>query len=386
MIDKFKFGSGLIRYIKGTPIASPKPKFKYIRPTTTPAATPQELTAVAKDYYSILGVRRSASFRDIKQAYYTLAKEFHPDLQRSGMENLPDEAKFKEITEAYEALMSEQKKGDSVISLNPELYKNVGTDRRRSIASAWNTVNELNYEDVILSISFKEAAEGSRREIKLPIGTKCEKCSAWGTFPPMDSEGSCNICQGTGKQTLQTESGTLWMTCKFCKGSRVTPQKSICPKCHGKGIILKPHPLMIHIPKGSKHRDIIKARIPGNQRSINIILNIQDVDRFQRNGLNIHTTEEVTLTQAILGANIPIKGINGVFNVHIPPGTQPDAEIRVPGKGVWDASTQEFGQHIVKVKIRIPTQITSRQRHLLKELEVSMQENSSNKVDSPFSR
>ncbi|XP_062542466.1 chaperone protein DnaJ-like [Armigeres subalbatus] len=390
MIDKFKLGSGLIRYIRGVPSAPAKPKFKFIQPSSatskTPAPHAQQSTAVAKDYHSILGVKRSASFREIKQAYYSLAKESHPDLQHAGTNarELVDEAKFKEITEAYEALMSEQKKGDSVIALNPELYRNVTRERHKTLSSSWRTINELNYEDVVLTISFKEAIEGGRREVKLPIGSKCDKCSAWGSFPPVDKEGLCKVCQGTGRQTLQTENGTLWMTCKFCKGLRTTPQKLICPKCHGKGITLKPIPLMVNIPKTSKNRDIIKCRIPGHQRSINIILNVQDVDRFQRDGLNIASTEQITLTQAILGANVPIKGINGVFNVHVPPGTQPDTEIRIPGKGVWDLSTQERGQHIVRIKIRIPTEVTPRQRHLLKELDATMQEE--NKLDSPFLR
>lgn len=266
-----------------------------------------------------------------------------------------------------------------------EILRNVTRERHKTIASTWNTVNELNYKDVILSISFKEAFEGSRREVKLPIGTKCDKCSAWGSFPPLDREGFCKVCQGTGKQTLQTENGTLWMTCKFCKGIRTAPQKLVCPKCLGKGVTLKPHPVTVHIPKGSKNRDVIKVRVQGHQRSVNIILNVQDVDRFHRDGLNIHSTEQISLTQAILGANISIKGINGTFNVHIPPGTQPDAEIRIPGKGVWDLSSQQRGQHIVTVKIRIPTKVTTRQRQLLAELDASLREGHE-KEDSPFSR
>lgn len=126
MIDKFKLGSGLIRYIRGVPSVPAKPKFKYIQPSKAPVPRGvQQCTAVAKDYYSILGVKPSSSFREIKQAYYSLAKESHPDLQHSGpnARTQADEAKFKEITEAYEALMSEQKKGDSVIALNPELYR-----------------------------------------------------------------------------------------------------------------------------------------------------------------------------------------------------------------------------------------------------------------------
>lgn len=387
MIDKFKLGSGLIRIIRGAGAVQPppaKPKFKYIAPSRNPSAAQrlaEQPSAVAKDYYSVLGVKRSASFREIKQAYYTLAKEFHPDLRRSSWEDedseadshgTVDEAKFKEITEAYEALMAEQKKGDSVVALNPELYRNVSQERRKSIATSWNAINELNYEDVVLSISFKEAAEGGRREIKLPLGAKCDKCSAWGSFPPLDSDGYCKVCHGTGRQTLQTESGTLSMTCKFCKGARVAPQKQICPKCQGKGITLKPHPLMINIPKNAKQNEVIKVRIPNHHRSINIILNIQDVHHFARSGLNVHTTEEISITQAILGANIPIKGINGTFNVHVPPGTQPDAEIRVPGKGIWDISTQERGQHILKLRVRIPSKLSTRQRHLLKELDATL--------------
>lgn len=385
-MEKFKLGSGLFRILRGaqTPAAPAKSKFKYIppaKPSSAPATKRTEPTAVAKDFYSILGVSRSASFREIKQAYYTLAKEFHPDVQSS------DEARFKEITEAYEALMHEHKAGDSVIALNPELYRNIPHERRKSIANNWNTINELNYEDVVLSVSFKEAAEGGRREVKLPIGMKCDKCSAWGSFPALDGEGFCKVCQGTGRQMLQTESGSLWMTCKFCQGGRVSPQKLICPKCHGKGITLKPQPIMITIPKDSKNREVIKARIPGHQRSVNIILNIQDLDRFHRDGLNIHSVEEITLTQAILGANLPIRGINGQFNVHIPPGTQPDTEIRVTGKGVWDIATQEHGQHILKLKVIIPTKVTTRQRHLLKELEASLKESeNSESTNSPISR
>ncbi|XP_055592492.1 dnaJ homolog subfamily A member 3, mitochondrial-like [Uranotaenia lowii] len=382
MIDKFKLGSGLMRIIGRATTPPAKPKFRYIparSDITQPVKTHDQKPVEQKDYYSVLGVSHMSSFQDIKQAYYKLAKEYHPDMIHrtdgdSGVEKTAihisdaDEAKFQEITEAYEALMSEYKKCDSLVPLNPELYKTVTQVRRKSIASAWNTVNELNYEDVILKISFKEATEGSRREIKLPIGSKCENCSAWGSFPPVDSEGLCKVCQGSGKQTIQTESGPLHMVCRFCKGARVSTHQHICNRCNGKGIVLKPCPVQVLIPKGSKNRDVLKARIPGHKRTVNVILNVHDIDRFKREGINIRSTEEITLTEAVLGANIPVKGIDGTFNVHVPPGTQPGTEIRVPAKGLFDLSSQEKGYHLIRIKINIPTHISASQRKLLQEL------------------
>lgn len=350
-----------------------------------------------KDYYKILGVEKSANQDDVKRAFRKLAHEHHPD--KGG-----DEAKFKEINEAYQVLGDEQKRKqydqfgsaafDGSGGGNPfggggfpggfdfnfggagfedlgdilgGMFGGGGGGGRGRSAHGENI-------EVGIRLSFKEAVFGVEKEIPLTRNSTCERCA--GTMAePGSSMKKCGTCDGKGFRivTQRTLLGAMQMkaACDDCHGTGEKPEKP-CTNCHGKGVIHGRTTVRVDIPAGVD--DGVTVRVRGEGESIGSIgekgdlyLRIRvDADpRFEREGSTIYVKKNIGFTQAALGDTVDVETVDGKVEVKIPQGTQSGDELRLRGKGV--PSGRSRGDQIVIIQVVTPTKIDKKTQELLRE-------------------
>jgi molecular chaperone DnaJ len=358
---------------------------------------------MAKDFYKILGVSKSASKDEIKSAYKKLAKEYHPDLNKD-----PSAAeKFKEINEAASILGDDEKRkqydqhGEDAFKYagaggQGGQYRNYdfsgfdfssfGGDfdsifdmftggmggRRRN-----NNGRDLAYE---LSISLKEAADGVKKKIKVTKNDVCEECDGAGGTDVKD----CPTCRGTGsvREVRRTPFGVFQTTttCRECEGSGETFKES-CKHCEGTGRTRSTKTLEVNIPAGIM--DNSRLRISGEGEAgyrgatpgdLYIIVHIEEDEHFERQGDDLLTEVEVNFTQAALGDKLKLETLSGNSTLRVPPGTQPGDIIRLKGEGMKRMHGFGRGDLLVKIKVTIPKNLDKKQEKLLKELQDSISE------------
>ena len=357
-----------------------------------------------QDYYEILSVSKDASGDEIKKAYRKLAMKYHPDRNPGDKEA---ENKFKEINEAYEVLKDEQKRaaydrygheafkqGAGMGGGNPfggfefnfggggfsdvfsDIFSEFMGGGRRSSASANSMAEDgadLRYN---LDISLEEAFNGLEKEIKIPTTEVCEACHGYGTAdgkePPV-----CPTCHGSGK-IRRTQGGFFIMesTCPKCQGKgRLV--KDTCKECGGHGVKPKEKILKIKIPAGVE--DGTRMRIsgegqPGLHGGVNgdlyVFISIKDHKLYSREGANLYVQIPVSMTCAALGGKVELPSIDGQkIEVEIPAGTQNDHVSKIAGQGMTIIRSQRRGDLFVKIRVEIPTNLNARQKELLEEFQ-----------------
>ena len=351
--------------------------------------------AEKRDYYEVLGVKKSASKDEIKSAYRKLAKTYHPDNKETG-----DEAKFKEIQEAYDILYDDQKRsaydqfGHAAFEQaggNPGAnpfqgggFSGFGADlgdifnsffgggRRRDV----NPTAPRRGDDTIqrIKINFMDAINGRDVEINAEVDEKCPTCGGTGAKTPNDVQ-ICSNCQGRGYVNVRRQSlfGSITSqeTCSACGGSGKTI-KNRCADCGGKGYIHKKKIIKVHIPAGIKPGQQVISRGNG-ERGINggpngdlyIEILVKPHDYFVREGNDIQLVVPVDFVDACLGCKLDIPTVYGDVTLTIPAGSQPGQVLRMKGCGVKDLKTGKPGDQYVKLDIRVPTTINRKQKEAL---------------------
>lgn len=374
------------------------------------------------DYYDILGVRRDASPEEIKRAFRQLAQKYHPDKPGG------DAEKFKQINEAYQVLSDPEKRkmydqyGQTFEQARArggfsgfesfrdwinwaEVMKDFSTQDRSTFEEdlGFGDLGDLFSDffsvggfgsrqaratrervgrdiEIELSIDFKESVFGAEREILLEKFIVCPRCSGSGVEPGSKYV-NCTRCHGRGQisQERSTFFGTFRTVtvCPVCQGQGKLPEKK-CKQCHGQGRIKGQKKLKIKIPAGVQDGGVIKffgqgdAPIATGQRGRNgdlyVHIHVKPSKEFKREGYNILSEAEISISQAVLGDKIEIKTIDGLVNLKIPPGTQSGQVFKLKNKGVPYLHSQERGDHLVKVNIKIPKHLNKRQRELLEKL------------------
>lgn len=358
-----------------------------------------------RDYYQVLGVDKGASSDEIKRAYRKLANQYHPD-KESG-----DEAKFKEISEAYEVLGDAQKRqqydqfghagyqsaasGGGAGGFNPfgagfgggqqvefdledldlgDIFGSFfgGGGRRRQQAQATRGRDV----ETTVTIEFEEAVFGTERTVTLDLEDTCSRCG--GTMSePGSSTTTCQTCGGQGQvmQVQRTVLGSIQhaTVCPECHGKGQVPEKP-CSQCRGKGTKRSKHEMAVKIPAGISDGATIRLRSRGEavaggaKGDLYVHVNVRPSKQFERRGHDIHSTAEIDMVDAALGTEIEIPTVDGNKKLKIPAGTQPDQTFRLSGHGVPRGRGDTRGDHLVTVKVSVPKKLSHKHKELLQEL------------------
>ena len=348
-----------------------------------------------RDYYETLGINREASPDDLKKAFRHLARKYHPDLNKGSKEA---EEKFKEINEAYQVLSDPQKKAqydrggqveftpEDTAGYRPPSYEDLfrdyglgdifnafsgGSRRMRQRAGA-----DLRYD---IEISLADAFTGTKYTVSVPHDSECSACQGTGAEPGHIRD--CPTCQGTGEIRSPRKVGNRNMMsiaqCPDCGGSgRIIDLP--CRTCGGSGATRKMRRIEVTIPKGVEDGQFLRVAgegEPGENHGppgdLYAVVHIKKNDVFERHGPDLQTTAMVGLAIALLGGEITVPTITGSAALKIPRGTQSHTLFRLRGQGMPSLNSGSRGDELVKVIVKIPANLTSKQEQLMKEAFVS---------------
>lgn len=352
-----------------------------------------------RDYYEVLGLKKGASKDDIKSAYRKLAKKYHPDINKEP----GAEEKFKEVQEAYDVLFDDNKR---------QMYDQFGMaafEQGASTGGAGNPFSgsgfsgqgfgDINLNDIFSSffgggsrqrqssgpqrgddslmrvrIGFMDAILGKKITIPVSYDETCEKCHGSGAKTPNDIH-TCSRCGGTGY--IRTQQRTLFgmmenqSVCPECGGTgKVVTDK--CPECGGKGYKHVKRDVEVNVPAGINAGQQIRlkgkggrGRLGGENGDLYVEIVISPHEHFKRDGNDIHIEIPISFVDACLGVTIDVPTVYGEVEVKIPEGTQPNALLRLKGRGIKDMRKGTPGDEYIHVKIETPSKLTKEQKELL---------------------
>lgn len=352
---------------------------------------------MARDYYEILGVSRNADKDEIKRAYRRLARKYHPDVNKED----GAEERFKEINRAYEVLSEPEVRArydrfgeagvgtaagsgfqdfgdfggfaDIFESFFSGFSGGMGqTSRRRSGPVRGDDLR------LDLKLDFREAVFGGDKEIRINHLETCSTCGGTGAKPGT-SPVSCSTCSGSGQVRRATRtpfgSFTQVSVCPTCNGSgQVIEQK--CDVCGGSGQKQETKKLKISIPAGVDNGTRLRVSGEGDAGKrggppgdLYVYLFVSEDAEFKRDGINILSEIKISYLQAILGCRLNVNTVDGPQEVTIAPGTQPDTVITLDNRGVPRLGNPvSRGDHLITVRIQIPTKVSNEERELLEKL------------------
>lgn len=176
----------------------------------------------------------------------------------------------------------------------------------------------------------------------------------------------CNFCKGSGYTVKMSGTNRIDVSCKMCKGTRYT-HRCQCADCGDRGTITVNEPVHVRVPAGTADKDVLKAKHPVTGRALRVHVHITDSEQFRRRGYDVYSDVHVPFTMAILGGPLTVPGVyGGETHIKVPAGTQSDTHIRLVGKGIRkDNQIQGHGDHVLVVKIRVPQNLSERQKALL---------------------
>jgi molecular chaperone DnaJ len=350
------------------------------------------MATAERDYYEVLGVRRDADEIAIKKAFRRLARELHPDVSEA-----PDaEERFKEAVEAYEVLSKTETR---------ELYDRFGHAGLRSGGFRPTSFDFGNLADIFsaffgddllssrrrssgrgadiaadVAIDLVDAAAGTKRDVPYRAAVPCVRCDATGVEPGTEVT-TCPTCNGMGRVQHISRSafGEFIRTvgCPDCGGDGRLVRHP-CPECQGSGQRLEDRTLEVEIPPGI--HDGQRIRLSGEGHSgirggragdVYVRVRVRPDPRFVREGDDIFSTVDLTMTQAALGARVGIPTLDGETELEFSPGTQPGEVVVLRGRGMPVLQGFGRGDQRVLVNVAVPRRLTDEQRDLLEHFDES---------------
>lgn len=356
---------------------------------------------MAASYYERLGLSRDASPEEIKKAYRQVALKYHPDRNDGSKEA---EARFKEVTEAYEVLRDPNKR---------ERYDRYGAEglRGRPGAGGFDFSDALNVfirdfgggfsgsfgglEDlfggrrrrnepvqgkrlqITLPLTLSEVRSGVSKTIQVAVLDLCPHCRGSGVRDG-GRPSACPTCRGSGEERRVERSvfGQFVSVgpCSRCRGQGqvITDQ---CRTCHGEGRTRKTRKVQVRVPPGVSAENFITMRGEGNagprggpRGDIMVLLDVKEDPRFRREGNDLITELPVTFSQAALGARVTVPTVDGEAEIDVPPGTQSGTVIPVRHEGIPDVNGRGHGDLLVQVAVWVPTHLTPEQEKIVRAL------------------
>jgi molecular chaperone DnaJ len=351
-----------------------------------------------RDYYEVLGVGKDASADEIKKAFRKAAIEHHPD--RGG-----DEAKFKEINEAYEVLKDSEKRkrydqfGHAGVGGNGGSPFGGGFDGQNvnfdfgdmGLGDIFNSFfgggggfggggrqqRQSRGRDVeaAVEISFEEAVFGTEVDFSLNLDDECEHCKGTTVEPGYELK-TCDQCQGSGQvvTVMRTIFGNIQQAtvCPKCKGSGKIPEKE-CTVCKGKGVQSKKQKIELKIPAGIDDGATIRLREHGEaiangpNGDLYVNVRVKPHKKFTREGDLILSEEHVGMVEAALGTEIDVETVDGPVRMKVPAGTQSGSDFKLSNHGVPHIKGSTRGAHIVTLIVDTPTKLSKEQKQILEQ-------------------
>lgn len=357
-----------------------------------------------RDYYEILGIKKSASLDEIKKTYRTLALRHHPDRVVHEQKKEAEE-KFKEISEAY-AVLSDSKKralydqyghagidqkyayedifkgadfgsvfqgmGDFGLGggLFDEIFGDLGFDISGTRTRRGTRSRRGRDLQIAAEITLEEAASGTENTITLPRYEVCEVCGGSGAKPGT-KKSTCSACRGSGRNVVSNGFFQVAQTCTQCHGEGSVIQTP-CTQCRGQGRSKVTRKIKVKIPPGVDTGSNLRVRGEGEAGSsgrgdLYVVIQIHPHPVFQRHGVDILTEITISLSAAVLGAEVSVPTLAGKVSMTIPAGTQAGKVFRLKNKGIPSLHTRGAGDELIKVNVEIPTRLSSEQRKIFEE-------------------
>ena len=355
---------------------------------------------MAKDYYKTLNVEKGASKDDVKKAFRKLAAQYHPD-KKTG-----DEAKFKEISEAYSVLHDEKKRAEYDAYGHSFQGAGGGGGQGQGFGgfdfSGFQQANGQGFDindifenfgdmfgggggqrqargrdiSIDINLAFKDSIFGVTRKVLITKNSTCANCEGTGGKPGTEMS-TCTICNGQGRvrETRQSIMGTFQTVkvCDTCQGSGKVPKEK-CGHCAGIGVRRQEEEIEIKIPAGIQDGEVIRmtARgeaIPGGQSGdLYIKLHVDKDPAVKREGNNLVAELPVKLTDALLGQEYAVATLDGSVTIKVPSGVRHGELLRIKDKGVPHSSGNGRGDYLVRISIETPSKLSKKVKKLVEEL------------------
>jgi molecular chaperone DnaJ len=344
-----------------------------------------------RDYYEVLGVSRSATEQELKSAYRRLAVRYHPDKNPGDTEA---EERFKEAAEAYSVLSNPEQR---------QRYDRLGHAGVSGAAGGanWGAAGFGGLEDLLseifgfgdvfgaggrggrtanrgadlrydLEITLEQAAEGMTAKLKIPRLETCATCTGQGTADGSPPD-TCPTCRGTGQVRFQQGFFSVARTCGHCRGTGKVVA-SPCADCRGAGRVEQHKEVEARIPAGVETGSRLRLQGEGEagpnggpNGDLYVVILVKEHQDFERQAANLYSALPLTFSQAALGADLPVKTLNGPQELKIPAGTQTGTVFRMRGQGMPVLGGHGRGDLFIAVTVVTPKNLTREQRKLLED-------------------
>jgi molecular chaperone DnaJ len=360
------------------------------------------------DYYELLGVSRDADADEIKKAYRKKALEYHPDRNDGSKES---EERFKEVTEAYEALKDPEKRaaydrygeqglkgrggpggrpgfdfadaieifmrdfgGGGGFSGLEDLFGMGGARTRRSGSSGSRKGQTVRLR---LPLTLQEVAHGATKKLRVALLDTCPTCEGSGAEAGT-SPTTCSVCGGTGEERhVQRSVFGQFVSVQPCRQCRGEGQviESRCPDCRGEGRVRNEREIEVEVPAGVSSENFLTLRGQGNmgprggtRGDVVVLLEVEEDPRFVRDGSDLIHELPITFGQAALGDEMEVPTVDGTARVEIPAGIQSGEMLRLRGLGLPELDGRGRGDELIRIAVWTPSDLTEEQERVLREL------------------